>query len=80
MSTWVVCMSPGNASKRIIKSSQSDALQTLLGYSSKACKSWAYLDLRPKKDPRVDRDITGFIDGVISMSEVKGSWRDTHCG
>ena len=51
-----------------------------VGYNSKACKSWAYLDLRPKKDPRVDRDIKGFIDGVISMSEVKGSWRDTHCG
>ena len=73
MSTWDVCMSPGNTYKWIIKSSQSDALQKLLGYNSQACKSCAYLDLRPKKDPRVDRDIKGFMDGVISMSEVKGS-------
>ena len=57
-----------------------DALQKLLGYNSQAYKSSAYLDLRPKKDPRVDRDPKGLIDGVISMSGVKGSWRDTHCG
>ena len=32
------------------------------------------LDLRPKKDSRVDRDIKGLIDGMSYISEVKGSW------
>ena len=32
------------------------------------------LDLRPKKNSRVDRDIKGLIDGMSYISEVKGSW------
>ena len=55
-------------------------MHKMLGYNSQACKSCAYLDLKPKRDPRVVRDIKGLRDGMISMSEVKGSWRDTHCG
>ena len=58
----------------------SQTLLEMLGYSSQDCRSCTYPDLRPKKDPRVDRDIKGLIDGMISISEVKGSWRDTHCG
>ena len=38
------------------------------------------LDLRPKKGPRVYRDIKVLIDGMSYISEVKGSWRDTYCG
>ena len=55
-------------------------MHKMLGYNSQTCKSCAYLDLKPKRDPRVVRDIKGLRDGMISMSEVKGSWRDTHCG
>ena len=38
MSTWDVCMSPGETHKWIIKSSQTNTLQKLLGYTSQACK------------------------------------------
>ena len=60
MSTWDVCMSPGNTCKWIIKSDKPNPLQNLLGYTAQAWKPCTCLDLRPKKDPGVDRDSRGF--------------------
>ena len=64
MSTWDVYMSPGNTYKWIIKSGQPNTLQKLLSCTLQAYKPCTCLDLRPKKDPRADRDIKGVIDGM----------------
>ena len=53
-------MSPESTYKLIIKSDQTNTWQKLLGYTAQALKPCSCLDLRPKKDSRVYRDIRGF--------------------
>ena len=60
MTTWDVCMSPGNTYEWIIKLGQANTLQKQLGYTSQACKPCTCLALRPKTNSRVsDRATKG---------------------